>query len=35
MAQKEADRLKKQKGCQKEKLKRLKNNAIAISLYRM
>ena len=35
MAQKEADRLKKQKECQKEKLKRLKNNAIAISLYRM
>ena len=35
MAQKEADRLKKQKECQKEKLKRLKNNAITISLYRM
>jgi hypothetical protein len=35
MAQKEADRLKKQKECQKEKLKRLKNNANAFPLYRM
>ena len=35
MAQKEADRLKKQKECQKEKLKRLKNNDNAVSLYRL
>ena len=35
MAQKEADRQKKQKECQKEKLKMLKNNANAVSLYRL